>query len=117
MWAADSLRGDLFPHFGVESLSTAQRQAALYSVFAAVAACLAVARRVEFPRGRSAWACAGVGLGFFVVPSALGAFVQDRASALDRVAVFSLTPVFAAVLEPYLQDSGLRRAGPRWPAP
>src|SRR5689334_2022787 len=75
LWAADSLRGDLFPHFGVESLSSAQRQAVLYSVFAAVAACLAVARRVEFSRGRSAWACAGVGVGLFVVPSALGAFV------------------------------------------
>lgn len=109
LWAANSLRGDLFPHFGVESLSSAQRQAVLYSVFAAVAACLAVARRVEFPRGRSAWACAGVGLGFFVVPSALGAFAQDWVSALDRVAVFSLTPVFAVVLEPYLQGSEPRQ--------
>jgi drug/metabolite transporter (DMT)-like permease len=109
LWAADSLRGDLFPAFRVESLSSAQREAVLYSVFAAVAACRAVARRVEFPRGRTAWACAGVGPGFFVVPSALGAFVQDLVSALDRVAIFSLTPVFAAVLEPYLQGSGPRR--------
>jgi drug/metabolite transporter (DMT)-like permease len=109
LWAADSLRGGLFPHFPVESLSSAQRQAVLYSVFASVAACLAMARRVEFPRGRSAWACAGVGLGFFVVPSALGFFVQDWVSALDRVAIFSLTPVFAVVLEPYLQGSGPRR--------
>ena len=109
LWAADSLRGDLFPEFRVESLSSAQRQAVLYSVIAAVAACLAVARRVEFPRGRSAWVCAGVGLGFFVVPSALGAFVQDWVSALDRVAIFSLTPVFATILEPYLQGSGPRR--------
>ena len=108
-WAANSLRGDLFPHFGVEGLSSVQRQAVLYSVFAAVAAGLALARRVEFPRGRSAWACAGVGLGFFVVPTALGAFALDWVSALDRVAVFSLTPVFAVVLEPYLQGSEPRR--------
>jgi drug/metabolite transporter (DMT)-like permease len=79
------------------------------SLFAAVAACLAVARGVKFPHGRSAWACAGVGLGFFVVPSALGAFAQDWVSALDRVAVFSLTPVVAVVLEPYLQGGELRR--------
>jgi drug/metabolite transporter (DMT)-like permease len=109
LWAADSLRADLFPHFPVESLSSAQRQAVLYSVFACVATCLAVARRVEFPRGRSAWACAGVGMGFFVVPSALGALVQDWVSALDRVAIFSLTPVFAAVLERHLQGSRPRR--------
>lgn len=107
-WAADSLRGDLFPRFEVESLSSTQRQAVLYSMFAAVAACLAVARRVKFPRGRSAWASVSVGLGFFVVPSALGAFVKDWVSTLDRVAILSLTPVFAAVLEPYFQGRGPR---------
>ena len=42
LWAANSLRGDLFPHFGVEGLSSVQRQAVLYSVFAAVAAGLAL---------------------------------------------------------------------------
>ena len=44
-----------------------------------------------------------------MVPSALGAFAQDWISTLDRVAVFSLTPVFAVVLEPYLQGSEPRR--------
>ncbi len=107
LWAADSLRGDLLTKFRVESLSSAQRQAVLFSLFAAVAAGLGLARRVEVPRGQSAWACAGVGLGFFRVPSALGALVQDWVSALDRVAIFSLTPVFATVLEP------TSRAAPR----
>lgn len=109
LWAVDSLRIDLFPHFGAETLSLAQRQVALLSVFAALAATIALARRLEFPRGRSAWACAGIGLGLFVVPAALEAFAQNWVSALDRVAVFSLTPVFAVVLEPYLQGADPRR--------
>jgi drug/metabolite transporter (DMT)-like permease len=109
LWAADSLRGELFPQLEVEGLSFAQRQGLLCSVFAVVAAGLAVMRRVEFPRGRSAWACAGVGLGLIVIPSALVALVQDWISAVDRVAIFTLTPVFAVVLEPYLQGSEPRR--------
>src|SRR5215469_2634794 len=109
LWAIASLRTDLLPHFGADTLSPAQGQAVLFSVFAAVAASIAVARRIEFPRGRRAWACAGIGLGLFVVPAALAAYAQDWVSTLDRVAVFSLTPVFAVVLEPYLQGSEPRQ--------
>ena len=76
LWAVDWLRTDLFPHFGADTFSPAQRQAALFSAFAVVAASVAVARRAEFPRGRRAWACAGIGLGLFVAPSALAACAQ-----------------------------------------
>jgi len=93
------------PHLGVDSLAPAQSQAALFSVFAVVAASIAVVRRAEFPHGRRAWACAGIGVGLLVTPAALAACAQGWVSNLDRVAVFSLTPVFAVVLEPYLQDS------------
>jgi drug/metabolite transporter (DMT)-like permease len=103
LWAAASLRTDLFPSVGADSLSPAACQAALFSVFAAVAASIAVARRAKFPQKRHAWACACIGLGLFVVPAALVACAQASVSTLDRVAVFSLTPVFAVVLEPYLQ--------------
>jgi drug/metabolite transporter (DMT)-like permease len=105
LWAFASLRAELFPAFGTDSLSPAARQAALFSVFAAVAASVARARRVEFPRGRRAWACAGIGLGLFVVPDALLTCAQGWVPSLDRVAVFSLTSVFAVVLEPYVQGS------------
>jgi drug/metabolite transporter (DMT)-like permease len=108
LWAVASLRTDLLPHFSADTLSPVQDQAVLFSVFAAMAASIAVARRVEFPRGRRAWACAGIGLGLFVVPTVLAA--QGWVSTLDRVAVFSLTPVFAVVLEPYLQGSEPRQA-------
>jgi drug/metabolite transporter (DMT)-like permease len=107
--AVASLRTELFPSLGVDSLSPAPRQAALFSIFAAVAASVAVARRFEFPRGLRAWACVSIGLGLFVVPAALVACAQGWISALDRVAVFSLTPVFAVVLEPYLQGTALRQ--------
>lgn len=103
LWAASSLSSDLLPHPSGNTISPTLRQAALFSAFAALAASIAVARRLGFPRGRLALACAGVGMGLFVLPSALVSFAQDTVSALDRVAVFSLTPVFAVVLQPYLQ--------------
>jgi drug/metabolite transporter (DMT)-like permease len=109
LWALDSLRTDLFPGFGADGLAPALCQAALFFVFAGVAGSISLARRVEFPRRRSAWACAGVGVGLFVVPAALVACVQGWVPVFDRVAVFSLTPVFAVILEPHLQDSGLRQ--------
>ena len=102
-WAADSLQKDLFPHFLAATVSPAQRQAVFYSVFAALAASVALARRIEFPRGRHAWACFCLGIGLFVVPAALVACAEGAVSTLDRVAIFSLTPVFTVVLEPYLQ--------------
>jgi len=109
LWAVAWLRTDLFPHSGADMLSTARGQAALFFIFAAVAACMSLARRVEFPRGRYAWACAGIGVGLFVVPAGVAACTQDWVSRLDQVAFFSLTPVFAVVLEPYLQDGAPRQ--------
>ncbi len=85
-------------------VSPSLRQAVLYAAFTAVAASVAVARGLKFPRGRLALACGSVGLGLFVLPSALASFAQGTVSVLDRVAVFSLTPVFAVVLQPHLQD-------------
>lgn len=103
LWALGSLRTELFPHPGENTLSHVLSDAVLFSVFASLAASIAVVRRMEFPRGRIAWACAGAGLGLFVVPAALLALAEGELSNLDRVAVFSLTPVFAVVLEPHLQ--------------
>lgn len=44
-----------------------------------------------------------------MVPAALVACAQGWVSTLDRVAVFLLTPVFAVVLQPYLQGAALRQ--------
>ena len=105
LWAVASLQKDLFPHFDAATVSPARRQAVFYSVFAALAASVAVARRIAFPRGRQAWASAGIGIGLFVVPAALVACAEGWVSTLDRVAIFSLTPVFAVVLEPFVQGT------------
>jgi drug/metabolite transporter (DMT)-like permease len=109
LWAIAWMRNDLFPHLDADVLSPAQGQAAVFSIFAAVAASIALARRIEFPRGRRAWASAGIGVGLFVVPAGLAACAHGWVSQLDQIAVFSLTPIFAIVLEPYLQDNALRQ--------
>jgi len=81
----------------------------VFSVFAAMTASIALVRGAEFPSGRRAWASAGIGLGFFVIPTSAAAFAQGWISNLDEVAVLCLTPIFAVVLEPYLDDNPPRR--------
>ena len=105
LWAVASLEKELFPRSDADTQSPSLRQAVFYSVFAALAACIALARRIEFPRGRHAWGCIGIGVGLFVIPAVLVAYAQGWVSTLDRVAIFSLTPVFAVVLEPHLEES------------
>lgn len=109
LWALSSLSEELLPHAGGGAMPSAVREAVLFAGFAAFSAALAVGRGVEFPRGRLAWAYGGVGLGLFVTPWVVGFFAEGRVSALDRVAVYSLTPVFTVVLQPYLQGELPRR--------
>lgn len=101
--AATSLKGELFPVFSAEALSPPQAQAVLFSTCALIAGLLARLRGVPFPRGRRAWACAGMGVGLFFLPAELIYFAQGWVSRLDEVAALALTPVFAVVLEPHLQ--------------
>ena len=54
---------------------------------------------------------AGIGLLLFAVPTLIAAFAQGWVSQLERVAIFSLTPVFAVVLEPHLGNSAHRSNG------
>jgi drug/metabolite transporter (DMT)-like permease len=109
LWAFDWLLPDLFPYSGANTVSLPLRQAILFSAFAAMTTSIAVAQRLQFPRGRRAWACASIGVGLFVIPTSAAAFAQGWISNLDEVAVLCLTPVFAVVLEPYLQDYPPRR--------
>jgi len=104
LWALDWLVPDLFPHFGTEGVSLPVGQAILFFGFTGVSAAIAVVRGLEFPRGLRAWASAGVGVGLFVIPTWAAAFARGRISDFDGVAIFCLTPVFAVVLEPYLQN-------------
>jgi len=104
LWAAGWLVPDLFPRFGAEGVSLPVGQAILFGVFAGLCAAIASGRGLEFPRGRRGWASAGVGVGLFVIPACAAAFARGRISDFDAVAIFCLTPVFAVVLEPTLQN-------------
>ena len=109
LWALDWLLPDLFPGSAANVFSLPARQAILFSAFAATTASIALVRRIQFSRGRLVWASAGIGLGFFVIPTGAAAFARDRISSLDAVAVLCLPSVFAVVLEPYLQDCSPRK--------
>ncbi len=97
-----SLRSDLLPHLAVERLPPLERQVAPFALLAVVAALLAVRRGAECPRGRQVLDSMVAGLGLFAVPAGLIAFSKGWIADLTRVALFSLAPVFAVVLEPYI---------------
>ena len=100
---------DLFPRTGANPISLPLGQAILFSVFAAMTTSIAMVQRLEFPRGHHAWVCASFGVGFFVIPTSAAAFARNSVSDFEAVAVVCLTPIFAVVLEPYLQDSPPRK--------
>ncbi len=109
LWAFGWLLPDLFLHSGATTISLPLGQAILFSVFAAMTWSVAAAQRLEFPRGRHAWKCAGIGVGLFVIPTSAAAFAGGWISNFDQVAVLCVTPVFAVALEPYLQNTLPRR--------
>jgi drug/metabolite transporter (DMT)-like permease len=109
LWAFGWLLPDLLPQSGGRAVSLPLGEAILFSAFAATSAFIAKMQQLEFPRGRRAWIGAGIGVGLFVVPGCAAAFARGWVSNFDAVAVFCLTPVFAVVLEPYLQDNPPRK--------
>lgn len=104
LWSIDSLRGDLAPSFANHALSEYERAAVTLGLLALFAAIFAMFAKSHWPRGRALWACIGAGLGLFLVPELLLGLAQGQVSELERVAIFSLTPVFAIVLEPHLNS-------------
>lgn len=109
LWALDWLLPDLFPGSVENVFSLPLRQAILFSAFTAIATSLVIVRGQKFLRGSLAWKSAWVGVGFFVIPTGGVAFAQHWTSSLDGAAVLCLTPLFAVVLDPYLQDCPPRR--------
>jgi drug/metabolite transporter (DMT)-like permease len=101
LWAADSLRGDLFPPSAVSALPLLERQALRFALLAVAAAAVAGFLRAQWPRGRRLGHCVLVGIGLFLLPALLVHISREWISDLSRVALFSLVPVFALVFEPY----------------
>jgi drug/metabolite transporter (DMT)-like permease len=104
LWAFGWLLADLFPHSAANMMPQPLGQAILFGIFAAMTCLIAAVRRLKIPRGRHAWQCAGVGIGLFVIPTAVAALAQNWISNFDEVAALCLTAVFAVVLEPFLQE-------------
>lgn len=100
---------EIFPHAGANPISLPLGQAILFFVFAAMTTSISVVRRLEFPRGHHAWVAASLGVGFFVIPTSAAVFARNSVSASEAVVILCLTPIFAVVLEPYLQDCPPRK--------
>ena len=103
LWAAASLRSDLL--LGTASQTNSSpllNQAILLALFAILAATMALVRRGIWPRGRALLEAVVLGAGLLALPALLVELAKARVDDSTRVALFSLVPVFAVVLEPYL---------------
>jgi len=72
---------------------------ALLAILAAVAAFV---RKAPWPRGSVLRSTVLAGIGLFAAPSLLIEIAKGNIDDITRVTLFSLTPVFAVVFEPYL---------------
>ena len=104
LWSLNSLRSDLLPQFGSNSSHAYMlaHQAFPPALLAVTVSLLAAARGSQWPRGKQFWLSSLIGLGLFVAPAVLVFLARHWISDLTRVALFSLAPVFAVVLEPHL---------------
>lgn len=74
----------------------------MLGVFAAAAALAAGVLKRGWPTGRGAFRTVLTGFGLFVVPAVLGFVAGERIDGATRVALFSLTPLFAVIFEPHI---------------
>ncbi len=103
LWASASLRSDLLPASSfVANSSPLLSQAALLAIFALVASVTTFARKAAWPRSRVLALSVLVGMGLFVLPAFLIEVAKTFLDDSTRVALFSLVPIFAVVLEPHL---------------
>jgi drug/metabolite transporter (DMT)-like permease len=101
-WSVGSLRSDLFPDLVPSSLPPMERQAAPFAMLAVAAALFSLLRRAERPDRPQLLASVLVGLGLFVAPAVSFSIAREWVGNLTQVALFSITPVFAIVFEPYI---------------
>jgi drug/metabolite transporter (DMT)-like permease len=103
LWAAVTLRSDLSPR-GAERIgvSPMRHEALILGSFAGLAAIAALIRQQGLPERKTVAEALLAGVGMFVVPTLVNEFGKGSISDTTRVALFSLTPMFAVVFEPYL---------------
>jgi drug/metabolite transporter (DMT)-like permease len=108
LWAAGSLRADLLPAGAFSALPPFLSAAIPLALLAVVAAILALLRRSAWPRGRQALSALWITFGLFIAPAWLLHLTHGSVPSLTRVALFSLVPVFAVVLEPHIDPEASR---------
>ncbi len=103
LWAVASLRSDLLPgQSPVTNTSPLLKQATTLALFTLFAAATAFVRKTNWPRGPALLGAALIGAGLLALPALLAALAEGHVDDSTRVALFSLVPVFAVVLEPHL---------------
>ncbi len=102
LWSMGSLRSDLMPGVFAADIPPFEREAIHLGALAVVGWLLTAVLGAEWPKGRNIWDAVLIGLGLFVVPALLGEASRSEIPDLTRVALYSLTPVFAVAFEPYL---------------
>ena len=102
LWAVGMLRADLLPGLIANPLPYLQKQAISFAQLTVVTGLAAVLRRKGWPCRRLLWDSVFVGLGLFVAPLALITLANGWVPGLAQAALFTLTPVFALVFEPYI---------------
>jgi drug/metabolite transporter (DMT)-like permease len=112
LWSLGSLRVDLLPAHAFISVPPLEKQALPFALLAITASLSAVTNSAKWPHGRQIRSAILIGLGMFVAPALLVFFSNQWISELTRVALFSLVPVFAVVLEPHISGAtGQQRTG------
>jgi len=101
--ALGAMRSDLFPDSAAGVLPPMEREALPFALLACASTLFAIARKAKWPRGLQLRSTIAVSLGLFVVPALLVYASANWVSAYTRVALFSLTPVFAVVFEPHIE--------------
>jgi drug/metabolite transporter (DMT)-like permease len=102
LWSLDSLRDEFAPSATAIELPPFARDGLHLALLGVFSALLSVLRRSAWPRGRQILDAVLIGLGLFAAPAILANLSSSTIPDLSRVALFSLAPVFAVALEPYL---------------
>ncbi len=101
--AAPTLRADLFPNLFADMLHPLLRDSLCLGLFALVATTFSVIMKARRPPRKLFVAAVLFGLSLFALPTLVGAFTGNVAP-ITRAALLTLTPLFALVFEPYLDD-------------
>ncbi len=105
LWAVASLRPDLLPaSLPQNNTSPLLNQASILALFAIIAAITAFLQCAKWPHRRALFQTLLVGAGLITLPALLVELAKGYIDDSTRVALFSLVPVFAVVLEPHLDS-------------